>query len=357
MPYDLGPFPTEVAAARAYDRYTLLLHGFSAPTNFPPWTYLAAEPEVQAISEAVLAAARSKQEQRRSQSPLTLLPAVPRQQPQLRQEEAGWDGGAQQAKQPGDGGGGGGGQGWFFQPLQNLLQGGGLSGLGASADVLARAVATLPPSPPLQHSCGGNGGSGEAAAAAAAQKHQVVKQEPRHPSPRRPVRVNSGQPQVSPMFLQAQQGSPDAQQAQQAQPGLLPPNSADALQPLFSSTPGLDLGAIPMLSSPLGFISSKELEGLASLGLASMGLASMGLASMGSPQLPEGGTQLPCGTSSPLNFLLQPPSLQHKVRALPAVLSSWPVAGSHAACCALQPAGGLPPTPACPVHVHGSIGQ
>jgi hypothetical protein len=51
--YELGPFSSAVEAAQAYDRYSLLLHGLAARTNFPPWGYLAPDEEVFALLEAV----------------------------------------------------------------------------------------------------------------------------------------------------------------------------------------------------------------------------------------------------------------------------------------------------------------
>ncbi|KAL4519437.1 hypothetical protein Ndes2526A_g01953 [Nannochloris sp. 'desiccata'] len=51
--YELGPFATEIDAAKAFDRYSLLLKGVLAATNFPPWEHLASAAEVGAIIDAV----------------------------------------------------------------------------------------------------------------------------------------------------------------------------------------------------------------------------------------------------------------------------------------------------------------
>lgn len=51
--YELGPFATEVDAAKAYDRYSMMLKGVAAQTNFPPWEHLASSAEVSALVEAV----------------------------------------------------------------------------------------------------------------------------------------------------------------------------------------------------------------------------------------------------------------------------------------------------------------
>eukprot|EP00887_Chlorella_sp_A99_P000894 scaffold5.g894.t1 len=52
--YELGPFPSEAEAARAYDRYSVLLHGVRAETNHPVFEYWAQVPEVQSLVEATL---------------------------------------------------------------------------------------------------------------------------------------------------------------------------------------------------------------------------------------------------------------------------------------------------------------
>lgn len=52
-PYELGPFATELEAAKAYDKYSLLLHGVRAATNLPPWEYLATRQEVATLADAV----------------------------------------------------------------------------------------------------------------------------------------------------------------------------------------------------------------------------------------------------------------------------------------------------------------
>ena len=50
--YELGPFSTPLEAAQAHDRYSLLLKGAAAETNFPYWCYLAPENEVQVGAKA-----------------------------------------------------------------------------------------------------------------------------------------------------------------------------------------------------------------------------------------------------------------------------------------------------------------
>lgn len=53
--YELGPFGSEVDAAKAYDRYSLLLQGVRASTNFPPWEHLASAQEISSLVNAVFA--------------------------------------------------------------------------------------------------------------------------------------------------------------------------------------------------------------------------------------------------------------------------------------------------------------
>ena len=51
--YELGPFATEMDAAKAYDKYAMMLRGVAAQTNFPPWDHMASPAEVAALVEAV----------------------------------------------------------------------------------------------------------------------------------------------------------------------------------------------------------------------------------------------------------------------------------------------------------------
>lgn len=52
-PYELGPFATELDAAKAFDKYSLLLHGVNANTNLPSWEHLATKQEVASLADAV----------------------------------------------------------------------------------------------------------------------------------------------------------------------------------------------------------------------------------------------------------------------------------------------------------------
>ncbi len=79
--YELGPFASALDAAQAHDRYSLLLYGLSAQTNFPPWGYLASEKEVVALAEAVHTVLAAKAVQ-------TALVSSPPGEPPLAQEQS-----------------------------------------------------------------------------------------------------------------------------------------------------------------------------------------------------------------------------------------------------------------------------
>ncbi|GAB4816114.1 hypothetical protein N2152v2_003160 [Parachlorella kessleri] len=61
QPFDLGPFSTAREAAQFYDRYSLLLHGLLAKTNFPPSQYMAPASEVRVLADTVLAVKQEAQ--------------------------------------------------------------------------------------------------------------------------------------------------------------------------------------------------------------------------------------------------------------------------------------------------------
>lgn len=84
-PYELGPFASEEVAAKAYDRYSLMLHGLRASTNVPLWEVLANPQEVAAISEAV--AAVSNQQHRTAVQQQQAQLALHQQQQQAAQQQ------------------------------------------------------------------------------------------------------------------------------------------------------------------------------------------------------------------------------------------------------------------------------
>ncbi|KAI3438847.1 hypothetical protein D9Q98_001264 [Chlorella vulgaris] len=67
-PYELGPFVSALEAARAFDRYSILLHGATAETNFPAWEYLASTSECQALVAAVTRVQQQAQRQAQQQA-------------------------------------------------------------------------------------------------------------------------------------------------------------------------------------------------------------------------------------------------------------------------------------------------
>jgi hypothetical protein len=58
-PYELGPFGSAELAARAYDCYSLMLHGVRAHTNAPLWEHLSSPQEVAALAAAVAVVAQA----------------------------------------------------------------------------------------------------------------------------------------------------------------------------------------------------------------------------------------------------------------------------------------------------------
>jgi len=52
--YDLGPFASEFDAAKAYDKYSMLLYGVRAAMNLPPWEHLVSRQEVSTLVEALI---------------------------------------------------------------------------------------------------------------------------------------------------------------------------------------------------------------------------------------------------------------------------------------------------------------
>jgi len=107
--YELGPFATELDAAKAFDRYSLLLKGVSAATNCPPWEHLASAAEVGAIIDAVEVVAMASNDDGKNADggnvPNQTVNQTPQQQEPLVAAALGGSGGN------GGGGGGGGGSG------------------------------------------------------------------------------------------------------------------------------------------------------------------------------------------------------------------------------------------------------
>jgi hypothetical protein len=102
--YELGPFATELDAAKAFDRYSLLLKGVAAATNFPPWEHLASAAEVGAIIDAVSVVAMTSGDggKTNNTSGGTAPGQTVNQAPQQQQAQI-----QQQQQQIGGGGGGG----------------------------------------------------------------------------------------------------------------------------------------------------------------------------------------------------------------------------------------------------------